>query len=390
VASSGVTESYLLLGLRLGRHVDGLVDAYYGPGELATRVEAEPLREPAALVEEAERLLAELEDGWLRDQVLGLRTYAGVIAGEELSYSDEVEGCYRVRPQRVSTDVYAAAHEELEALLPGAGPLAQRYQAWRRDRLLPPERILPALRDATAVLRDRTRARLELPPGDDVELEEVRDEPWRAFNYYCGDLRSRIAVNVDLPTTGDDVIELAAHEGYPGHHIEHAVKEQRLVRDRDELEESIQLVPTPAALLSEGIAEIGRELVVDRDGIEQLEAILERHGSAEDLGESQAVRHARRPLRRVMLDAALLMHEDGGSADEAQAYFERWGLDAPEEAAHGVRFVSGRAWRAYAITYCAGGELCRAWVGGDVSRFVRLLTEHVRVGDLLAGVSSGS
>jgi len=26
-------ERYLLLGLRLGRHVDGLVDAYYGPPE---------------------------------------------------------------------------------------------------------------------------------------------------------------------------------------------------------------------------------------------------------------------------------------------------------------------------------------------------------------------
>ena len=27
-------ERYLLLALRLGRHVDGLVDSYYGPAEL--------------------------------------------------------------------------------------------------------------------------------------------------------------------------------------------------------------------------------------------------------------------------------------------------------------------------------------------------------------------
>ncbi len=37
----GVVERYLLLGLRLGRHLDGLVDAYYGPPVLARRVDDE-------------------------------------------------------------------------------------------------------------------------------------------------------------------------------------------------------------------------------------------------------------------------------------------------------------------------------------------------------------
>src|SRR3989442_13112325 len=89
---------YLLLGLRLGRHVDGLVDGYYGPPELREQADAGPVQEPAALVEEADDLLGALDDGWLRDQVLGLHTYSRVLAGEELSYSDEVEGCYGVRP----------------------------------------------------------------------------------------------------------------------------------------------------------------------------------------------------------------------------------------------------------------------------------------------------
>ena len=35
-----VVERYLTLGLRLGRHVDGLVDSYYGPAELAEAVNA--------------------------------------------------------------------------------------------------------------------------------------------------------------------------------------------------------------------------------------------------------------------------------------------------------------------------------------------------------------
>jgi len=66
-------EDYVRLGLRLGRHVDGLVDAYYGPEELSREVEEEELSEPSALVEQGDALLAGLDDGWLRDQALGLR-----------------------------------------------------------------------------------------------------------------------------------------------------------------------------------------------------------------------------------------------------------------------------------------------------------------------------
>ena len=40
--SETIAERYLRLGLRLGRHVDGLVDSYAGPPELATEVESEP------------------------------------------------------------------------------------------------------------------------------------------------------------------------------------------------------------------------------------------------------------------------------------------------------------------------------------------------------------
>ena len=72
-------ERYLQLGLQLGRHVEGIVDAYYGPPELASAVEGDSPVDPRALVSTAELLLGELEDGWLRDQVVGLRTYAGVL-----------------------------------------------------------------------------------------------------------------------------------------------------------------------------------------------------------------------------------------------------------------------------------------------------------------------
>ena len=67
-------ERYLELGLRLGRHDEDLIDAYYGPDELARRVEAEELREPAALAEDADALAEELAgDEWLAAQVARAR-----------------------------------------------------------------------------------------------------------------------------------------------------------------------------------------------------------------------------------------------------------------------------------------------------------------------------
>src|SRR5437762_3200954 len=134
-----------------------MVDAFFGPRELAAAVDAAPPVEPRTLVAEAETLLDELEDGWLRDQVVGLRTYAGVLAGESGSYADEVEGCYGVRPTHTDEAVFASAHERLEELLPGEGSLAERYARWEDATRVPAERIEPTLAAVIEEARAQTR-----------------------------------------------------------------------------------------------------------------------------------------------------------------------------------------------------------------------------------------
>jgi hypothetical protein len=83
---------------------------------------------------------------------------------------------------------------------------------------------------AVAEARAQTRGLVALPEGEEVELEVVRGEPWLAFNYYLGGLRSRMAVNLDLPLSAGNLLHLAIHETYPGHHAERCVKEHLLVR----------------------------------------------------------------------------------------------------------------------------------------------------------------
>src|SRR3954449_8744439 len=146
-------------------------------------------------------------------------------------------------------------------------------------------------------MRARTAALVPLPDGERAELEAVNDEPWWAFNYYLGELRSRVVVNVDIPTESGDIVELAAHEVYPGHHTERALKEQHLVRERGVLEETIQLVPTPQAGVAEGIATTGIDVLLDDDGHADAAEVIARHGIAYDVERASAIREAGHGLR---------------------------------------------------------------------------------------------
>jgi hypothetical protein len=383
-------ERYLRLGLQLGRQVDGVVDAYYGPPELAAAVEAEPPVDPADLVADADLLLDELEDGWLRDQVAGLRTYAGVLAGESRSYSDEVEGCYGVRPTHTDEAVFRAAHEQLEELFPGDGSLAERKQRWDDGMRVPADRIEPTIAAVIEEARRQTRGLVELPVGEAVELEIVHDKPWWGSCDYLGALRSHIAVNADLPMSAMDLLTLALHETYPGHHTERAAKENVLVRERGLLEETIVLSPTPQSIVTEGIAKLAPPLLLEGDGGPAFEAIVHDAGVELDLAHASAVERALEPTHWADVNAALMIHESGASNEEAQAYVERWGLQSPELAAHVVRFVTEPTQRTYMCTYAASRELCRAYVGDNPERFHRLLTEQVRIGDLHGPRSSQS
>src|SRR5262249_53259816 len=159
---------YLELGLRLGKHVDGLVDAYYGPTELQEQVDAEEPVEPAQLAADGHTLAAGLDDGWLRDQVRACATYAQVLAGADMSYADEVEGCYGVRPTRTPVSFYEAVHAELDELLPGAGSLYERRQGWKARHLVDGSAAVPVLTDLLPVLRDRTSAIVDLPEGEEL------------------------------------------------------------------------------------------------------------------------------------------------------------------------------------------------------------------------------
>jgi hypothetical protein len=267
--------------------------------------------------------------------------------------------------------------------------LAERYERWKDSIRVPTEQIE---RTAAAVIdkaRAWTRGLLELPNGEGVVLEIVHDKAWLAFCEYLGDLRSRIAVNVDLPISAIELLRLAIHETYPGHHVERCSKEEMLVRGRGLLEETLVLVPTPQSLVSEGIAELAPFMLLDGDGGAALAAVVHDAGIELDLPHALAVERAGEPLRWAEVNVALMLHDAGASEAEAHAYLERWALLTPKLAAHLIRFLTEPTSRTYVMNYPAGRELCHSYVAGEPERFRRLLTEQVRVRDLLEARDAG-
>lgn len=377
-------ERYLRLGLELDRHVDGTVDAWFGPAGLAEEVRAGRPPEPGSLVTKSAELLAELPDGWLRDQVVGLRTFAGILAGEARSFADEVTGCYGVEAAHTDEGVFAAAHDQAAALLPGSGPLADRHERWRAAMTVPPDLVERTLAAAVDVAREGARALVDLPDGEALDLVIVRDKPWLAYNTYLGGRRSRVSVNVDVPMSALDLLQTVVHETYPGHHLERCCKERLLVDGRGLLEESMVLVPTPQSLITEGIAQVAQDLAFDSETGPVLAELVRETGVDLDLEHALAVERALKPCRWAEVNAAIMLHEDGATEDEVRAYLRRWGPMSEDLAAHMVRFFRDPTSRTYVVTYPAGYALCRAFVGGDPDRFRTLLTEQVRVGELTA------
>jgi hypothetical protein len=381
---------YVELGLRLGRHVDGLVDAYFGPAELKQRVDAEELRAPADLAEDAASLVDALErDGlepqrgrWLGAQIVGLETVARRLAGEEIAFEDEVERCYGIRPERMPEETFEAVHRELDDVLPGQGSLAGRSQAWREADPLSADKLPGVCDSLVEELRGRTRALVGLPDGEAVDVEYITDEPWAAFNYYQGDLRSRIAVNTDVPMTPPFLTGLVAHETYPGHHTERSWKELLLVRGRGQVEETILMIGAPQSLVAEGIATLAAEMALGDEEHEVTAAHLHGTGVPFDPELARAVEKAALPLQDVGTNVALMLHADGASEQDAREYLLHWGLASEQRAERALRFMTDPVWRSYSTTYTDGYRVCRAFVDGDPARFKRLLTEQLTPADL--------
>ncbi len=389
-----IGRDYIVLGLGVGELEEGVVDSYYGPAELKAEAVARKatanqlVGEIAALRDRVGSSDIDAQRArWLDRQLIGLETIARKLDGEEFDYVREVELCFDASPTATPPEAYAELRRQLDDLLPPGGALNVRLEA-RDDRMtIKPERVLEILNWVTDQLHELCAPVFPIPEGDSLEISVVTNEPWSAYNWYEGGRRSRIEFNTDQPTRAHQLVGILGHEAFPGHHLEHASKEERLVEQEGRVESSVQLINTPEAYISEGLAEVGPRLLVGREKWqEMLLAICEQAGikiTTDDAAREWEIGQALRLLRGSSGDAALMLHAQGRPRDDVKQFLIDDALRTPDQAEKSFAFMTHPLWRTYVFCYAGGEQLLNQWMdaAGDETakraRFQRLLTEQL-------------
>jgi hypothetical protein len=394
-------RDYTRLAFGIEQHMPGFIDAWLGPE--SERADLEPKQvTPQELVRQAEALQAGLATWDVPDtrrdyvarQVTAMLANARRIAGETLPYRDEVRQLFDIEPVARPEAAFDAAIADLDFLLPGDGPVQERMATWREQYVVSPDMARQLVDRILPVLRERTLPIVSLPDDEAIEIRMVQNEPWSGYNWYRGNARSRVDLNTDLPIYAYRLTELLAHECYPGHHTEHALKE-RLYTEDGLGEQALQLINTPECLISEGIATSAEGMVFTPEELAQFRRneVYAPAGIAGDPERELAIEHSRRALGAVPCNAALLLHEAGACDEEVVAYLQRYALSTEAEARKRFSFIANPLWRAYIFTYDVGHALVSAWLNMDngVSRndkFRRLLTEQVTPSQLSADLAA--
>lgn len=371
----GIAPQYVKLVLALGEHDPLEVDAYYGPAEWQAAA-AKEKQSLDAIHEKTTDLFSELSQiqlpvqdidrqrvNFLLRQLAALEARVRIVKGERMKFDEESRALYdAVAPTKPESD-FQKILAQLEKKIPGKGPLAERYEEWRKPFIIPKEKLDAVFQLAIKACRDRTRAHMQLPPNESFTVEYVTDKPWGGYNWYKGNYRSVIQVNTDLPSYIDRAIDLAAHEGYPGHHVYNALLEKHLVHDQGWTEFTIYPLFSPESFIAEGTANFGKEVVftkAERMKFER-EVLFPAAGiDPKRAEEYYAVQDLVQQLSYAGNEAARRLVNGEIDDKAAAAWLEKYALLDPARAQQRVKFIE--RYRSYVINYNLGEDMVRAYI----------------------------
>jgi hypothetical protein len=392
-----IAERYVKLVLALGQHDPDYVDAFYGPPEW--KAEAERLKTPLPEIRaSAERLIADIPNPteadrkdelvvlrreYLKRQLEALAARVRMLDGAKLTFDEESQALYDAVAPTHPDSYFEATLKEIAQALPGEGPLVDRYEAFRRRFIVPADRLSRVFDRAIAECRGRTLVHVQLPANETFTVEYVRGKPWSGYNWYQGTYRSLIQVNTDLPIYIDRAIDLACHEGYPGHHVYNALLEKHLVRDRGWVEFSVYALFSPQSLIAEGTANYGIEVAFPGD--ERLAFEQDVLFPLAGLDGSQAAPYAK---IRALVDrlsyagneAARKYLNGAWTRTQTVEWLTRYAMMPAASAEQRTRFFD--TYRSYVINYNLGKDLVQQYVaskGGVASQPGRRWQEFVRL-----------
>ncbi|MFA6456241.1 MAG: 2-hydroxyacyl-CoA dehydratase family protein [Bacteroidota bacterium] len=271
-----VAEQYVRLILDIGQHDPDFVDAYYGPKEWQEASKKMNYR-LTALHDRADAIMVRLKrirvprkntaDGlrktYLQKQLTAASAKLEMLMGTTFTFDEEAKKLYDATPPSFSEKHFAGILDELKHTLPpGSGSVQERYQEFRNQFIIPKEKLDTVFQTAINECRKRTKQFIALPKNERFTVEYVNNKAWSGYNWYQGDAHSLIQVNTDFPIFIDRAVDLAAHEGYPGHHVYNVLLESELLKKKGWIEFCIYPLFSPQSLIAEGSANYGINVVL--------------------------------------------------------------------------------------------------------------------------------
>ena len=379
-----IAERYVKLVLAVGQHDENFVDAYYGDPSWKPTGAKTPLEE---LAKQAESMRADLDaipiapgDGvlehlrrtYLEKQLGAVVTRLAMLMGNKLSFDDEAARLYDAHPPMLGDKDFLPVLDELGRLLPGSGSLIDRYSAFREKYVIPPAKVDAVFRAAIDGCREKTKKQFALPAGETFTVEYVTGKPWSAYNWYKGNYTSVIQVNTSLPITIDRAIDLACHEGYPGHHVYNALLEKNLVRDRGWVEFSVYPLFSPQSLIAEGTANFGIEVAFPGDAKTAFERDVLYPLAGLDPKTAETYATVQRAIARLSYagnEAARRYLNGSLNRAGAVAWLQQFAMMPKDRAEQRTQFFD--TYRSYVINYNLGQDLVRTYIekhGGTIDQ----------------------
>ena len=262
---------FLYLALHVDKHNKGYVDFYIGPKKLRRIVDNEAITSPNKLLTDCKALQKDLfkqgydkkRERYLEKMLTAMRTSIEILNGVEIPFKEQFLRLYDVALQPANESELESLKEEFNAAYRGSGSLEERMKDLRVRRTISKGKVFELFKKALNITRERTKEVFAdlLHESEHINIELVKNNnnnkiKWTYYNWYMGNFRSRIDVNPNYNMYWTSFLSAAAHEGYPGHHTEFVVKEQRLYRELNQFEHSILLLNSPKLIISEGIANI--------------------------------------------------------------------------------------------------------------------------------------
>jgi hypothetical protein len=224
---------------------------------------------------------------------------------------------------------------------------------------------------------------VKLPSNESFTVEYVTNKPWSGYNWYQGNYRSLIQVNTDLPIYIDRAIDLACHEGYPGHHVYNALLEKHLVRDRGWVEFTVYPLFSPQSLIAEGTANYGIEVAFPGDERAAFERDVLYPEAGLDPSQASAYARVQTLVDRLAYagnEAARIYLNGSTDRKQATAWLSQYAMMSPVRAEQRTRFFD--TYRSYVINYNLGKDLVKQYVesrGGVAAQPAKRWEEFVRL-----------